>query len=169
MTVLWPGASLRPIVPLLRIRGSSRRMSAASLLSVVGVFWILLGASSCVPNHATRFESMIDKERDRVRMEVANHSRWDLRVYLERDGVLFPLGRVNRMRTVTFPIREGMLANARHYALVTESVSGGEGFRTESVAIAPGRLHRWTLLPTAGLFHGVERRHSSGIPGGPLG
>ena len=90
-------------------------------------------------------------------MEVANHSYWDLRVYLERDGVLFPLGRVNRMRTRTFPLSEGMLANARRYALLTKPVSEGQGFRTESVVIVPGHLHRWTLLPPAGLFHGVER------------
>lgn len=132
--------------------------SGASLCATVGLLGILLSSSSCVTGHATRFVPEVDKERETVRMEVANHSYWDLRVYLDRDGVLFPLGRVNRMRTVTFPLREGMLANACHYALVTESVSGGEGFRTESVALVPGHLHRWTLLPSAGLFHGVERQ-----------
>jgi hypothetical protein len=91
-------------------------------------------------------------------MEVANHSFWDLRVYLDRDGCLFALGRVNRMSTETFTLSEGMLAHANHYALLTKPVSEGRGFRTEPVAVVPGPLHRWTLLPTAGLFHGVERR-----------
>ena len=94
----------------------------------------------------------------RVTLEISNHGQCDLRVYLDRDGVLFPLGRVNRMRTARFPLSEGMLTHALQYALVTRPVTDGDEFRTEPVAVFPGRLHRWTLLPTSGLFHGVEGR-----------
>jgi hypothetical protein len=57
-------------------------------------------------------------------------------------------------------LSEGMLANALQYALVTKPVSEGKGFRTEVVAVFPGWLHRWTLLPTTGLFHGTGGQSS---------
>jgi hypothetical protein len=94
----------------------------------------------------------------RVTLEVSNHGHCDVRVYLDRDGVLFPLGRVNRMRTARFPLSEGMLTHALQYALVTRPVTDGDGFRTDPVVVFPGWLHRWTLFPTSGLFHGVEGR-----------
>ncbi|MFC1661280.1 hypothetical protein ACFL3S_07510 [Gemmatimonadota bacterium] len=134
------------------------RRFRASFFWTMALFGLLLPPSSCTTSHPESFFLSSRRKAEAVKMEVANHSYWDLRVYLERDGCLFPLGRVDRMRTVTFPLSEGMLAHARHYALVTKPVSEGQGFRTDPVAIVPGRLHRWKLLPTAGLFHGVDAR-----------
>jgi hypothetical protein len=95
-------------------------------------------------------------ENPTVQIEISNHSLWDLRVFVERSGVEFPLGRVDRMETVVFRASDGMLAGARHYSLITRPCGAGRGFRTEPVAMVPGRLHRWTLMPTNALFHGVE-------------
>lgn len=136
------------------------RRLRASVTWTLALAGLILLPSSCATPRTEGFALNDRRGTETVRMEVENHSYWDLRVYFERDGCLFPLGRVDRMRTVTFRLSEGMLAHAHHYSLVTKPVSEGRGFRTDPVAIVPGRLHRWTLLPSAGLFHGVE----SGFP-----
>jgi hypothetical protein len=138
------------------------RWHSSSLTSTGVPFGFLLVLVSCATSSPDHYIPEVRDGPGKVSIEVSNHSYWDLRVYLERGGVLFPLGRVNRMQTVTFPVSEASLTHALRYALVAEPVSEGNGFRTESVAVFPGHLHRWTLLPTSGLFHGVERGSPKG-------
>jgi hypothetical protein len=138
---------------------TARRLS--SFLTRTGVpMGLLLVLVSCYTFSGEHFTPKVRGGPEEVKIEVSNHSYWDLRVYLERQGVLLPLGRVDRMQTITFALSEGMLANALQYALVTKPVSEGKGFRTEVVAVFPGWLHRWTLLPTTGLFHGTGGQSS---------
>ena len=144
----------------LRLLPSTRHLLIAS---------ILLTSAACATSNpfVQEWESLLAEISARaetptvqtVQIEISNHSLQDLRVHLlvERSGVEFRLGLVGEGETVVFNASEGMLAGAGHYRLITRPFGAGRGFRTERVAIVPGRLHRWTLMPTNAIFHGGKR------------